>query len=324
MKAIVITQAGGPDVLAIQDREIPSYESHEVLIHVHAAGINRPDILQRMGKYAAPPGVVEDIPGLEVAGVIKEIGSQVSNCKVNDEVMVLLAGGGYAEYVVAPAALCIKKPANISFTEAAILPETLYTVWHNVFQRGKLIAGERFLVHGGAGGIGSTAIQLAHLFGAKVYTTVSSQEKESYCRSLGAQEITNYKKEDFETRFIDARINVILDAIGGPYFSKNLQILEDEGRLIYINAIQGPKVELNLLKLMQKRILLSGSTLRARDLAFKIALTHDIIKEVIPLIAERRFIPQLYKVFAMQEISKAHQQMEDGQIFGKIAVKFLC
>ncbi|MHC8950437.1 NAD(P)H-quinone oxidoreductase [Sphingobacterium hungaricum] len=324
MKAVVISKFGGPEVLEVQERAIPTYEDHEVLIRVHAAGINRPDVFQRMGKYNAPEGTVQDIPGLEISGTVVEIGHNVTEVSVGDEVFSLLSGGGYAEYAVVSASLCIPKPTSISFEEACILPETIYTVWHNVFQRGGLTASDHFLVHGGAGGIGSTAIQLANLFGAKVFTTVSSEEKQEYCMELGAEVAINYKENDFELELNAAEITLILDALGGEYFAKNINLLEPDGRLIYINASMGNKVELNIMKLMQKRILISGSTLRARSLDFKSALTQEIIAHVLPLVESKKFVPQLYKTFLINEVGEAHRMMEEGNVYGKLAVKILC
>lgn len=318
MKAIVITEPGGPEVLKLQERALPVLGLNEVLIEVKAAGINRPDIFQRKGNYPAPADAVADIPGLEVAGIIREIGSEVTQWKLGDEVMALVSGGGYAEYVNAAAALCLPKPTTLSFAQAASLPETLFTVWHNVFQRGQLKAGENFLVHGGAGGIGITAIQLGKLFGAKVYTTVGSAAKGAKLLELGATAFVNYKAEDFEEALKPIGMDVVLDAIGGDYFEKNLQILNPEGRLVYINAVAGAKVGLNLMKLMQKRIQITGSTLRARDLTFKAALTASIFQEVWPLLANASFIPQVSKTFPLHEAAAAHQQMEEPDHFGKI------
>ncbi len=321
MKAIVITKAGGPEVLELQERAIPTIAKNEVLIQVNAAGINRPDIFQRKGNYSAPVGVVEDIPGLEVAGVVVEVGTAVTLWKVGDNVCCLVTGGGYAEYVAAHQEMCLPIPEGISFEEAAVLPETVYTVWDNVFRRGALREGETLLVHGGAGGIGSTAIQLAKAFGARVLTTVSTAEKERYCRQLGADKVVNYRDSDFREVLRTENVHVILDSIGGDYFQKNLDLLAADGRLIYINAMKGHKVELHSLKLMQKRILLTGSTLRARDLSFKIPLTRDVHQYVWPLIG-KSFQPQLSKVFPMSDASTAHEWMENGAFLGKLALKF--
>lgn len=319
MKAIIITKAGGPDVLQIQERALPKIASHEVLIQIKAAGINRPDIFQRKGNYPAPVDVVQDIPGLEVAGVIAEVGATVTKWKIGDKVCCLVGGGGYAEYIAAHPDMCLPIPEGISFEEAAILPETIYTVWDNVFRRGALQQGETILIHGGAGGIGSTAIQLAKAFGARVLTTVSSEEKEAYCRQLGADSVVNYRTTDFREAFREEKVNVVLDSIGGDYFQKNLDLVDADGRLVYINAMQGHRVELNILQLMQKRIRLTGSTLRARDLAFKISLTRDIHQYVWPRIGQS-IQPQLFKVFPLKDATKAHELMESGIFLGKIAL----
>lgn len=319
MKTIVITRAGDPDVLQMQERAIPEIAEHEVLIRVKAAGINRPDIFQRKGHYPAPAGVVEDIPGLEVAGIVTQMGTAVTEWKVGDKVCCLVAGGGYAEYVAAHQDMCLPIPERISFEEAAILPETVYTVWDNVFRRGALQKDESILIHGGAGGIGSTAIQLAKAFGARVLTTVSSDKKEAYCRQLGADNVVNYRKNDFPEALREEKVNVVLDSIGGDYFQKNLDLLAADGRLVYINAMKGHKVELNILKLMQKRILITGSTLRARDLSFKIPLTRDIYRHVWPLIG-KSLHPQLFKVFPLENAPEAHELMENGAFLGKLAL----
>ena len=322
MKAIVITSFGGPEVLKVQERPDPIPQKHELLIRVKAAGINRPDVFQRKGNYPAPEGVAADIPGLEVSGVVEALGAEATNFKVGDEVMALLAGGGYAELVVVNEGMCMAKPRNVSFVEAAGLPETLFTVWHNVFQRGKLKSGENFLVHGGAGGIGTTAIQLAKAFGAHVYTTVGSIDKKLLTEGLGATKAVIYKDEDFVEALADIGMDVILDSIGGEYFAKNIKIMNPDGRLVYINAMQGAKVELNLLKLMQKRISLTGSTLRARDIAFKSSLAREVEEKVIPLIANGTFKVEVSQVFDYRNAEEAHRQIERKDHFGKIILSF--
>lgn len=319
MRAIVITKAGGPDVLQVEERIIPAIAEYEVLIQIKAAGINRPDIFQRKGSYPAPAGVVKDVPGLEVAGVIVEIGKAVTEWKIGEPVCCLVAGGGYAEYVAAHQDMCLPIPGGISFVQAAVLPETVYTVWDNVFRRGALQEGETILIHGGAGGIGSTAIQLAKAFGARVLTTVSTTEKEAYCRQLGADKVVNYKTNDFCEVLYDEKVDVVLDSIGGEYFKKNIDVLSTDSRLVYINAMKGHQVELNILTLMQKRILITGSTLRARDLSFKIPLTRDIYRHVWPLIG-KSFQPQLFKVFPLEDAAAAHERMEKSMFLGKLAL----
>lgn len=320
MKAIVITKAGGPDVLQLQNRAVPVIGDDEVLIQVKAAGINRPDLFQRKGNYAAPLGVVADIPGLEVSGLVAQIGSAVTSWKVGDKVCCLVAGGGYAEFVTTHTAMCLPMPAGFSFEEAAILPETIYTVWDNVFRRGALQKGETVLIHGGSGGIGSTAIQLAKAFGARVLTTVSSEEKEKYCRNLGADEVVRYTARDFREGFAAEHVHLVVDSIGGDYFQKNIDLLQADGRLIYINAMRGQKVELPILTLMQKRILITGSTLRARDLSFKISLTRDVLQYVWPLMG-KSFQPQLFRVFPLEAAAEAHALMENGAFLGKLVLR---
>lgn len=322
MKAVIITEPGGPETLVVQEVERPQIGNLEVLIEVKAAGVNRPDVFQRKGSYPAPAGVDPRIPGLEVAGVIVEKGSEVDGWNIGDAVCALVAGGGYASYVKVYQGHCLPIPAHLSFAEAAALPETVFTVWDNVFRRGKLQAGDHFLVHGGAGGIGSTAIQLAALFGAEVYTTVSSEEKGLFCQSLGASMVINYKREDFEKELASVGVDVILDSIGGAYFDKNINVLKPDGRLVYINAMQGAKVELNLLKLMQKRIVLTGSTLRSRELQFKQLLRDEIWAEVWPKIVAGDFKPELFRVLPFSEAPEAHRLMEDSSLLGKIVLSF--
>lgn len=321
MRAAVIRSFGGPEVLEVMEREGLIPGPKEVLLDVKAAGINRPDVFQRKGNYPAPAGAVADIPGLEVSGVVKTLGAEVKELKIGDEVLALLAGGGYATEVCVDEGLCIRKPSNLSFEDAASLPETLFTVWHNVFQRGGLKNGDRLLVHGGSGGIGSMAIQLATQFGASVYCTVGNEEKAAFALKMGAVNAINYHQEDFENKLKDLGINIILDSIGGSYFEKNLNLLIEDGRLIQINATEGAKVTLNLLKLMHKRILLTGSTLRARDLDFKRALAKEINEEVMPLVAKGNFQSMLTKVFTLEEVVQAHQYFDSHQHFGKIVLK---
>ena len=322
MKAIVISRPGGPEVLTVEELERPLVGDMDVLIAVRAAGVNRPDVFQRKGNYPAPAGVDPRIPGLEVAGVIVEKGALVDGWNIGDPVCALVAGGGYANYVSVYQGHCLPIPPSLTFEEAASLPETVFTVWDNVFRRGKLQAQEHFLVHGGAGGIGSTAIQLGALFGAEVYTTVSSEEKSLFCQSLGASKVINYKTEDFEQVLAGLGVDVILDSIGGAYFEKNSNLLNPDGRLVYINAMQGAKVELNLLKLMQKRITLTGSTLRARDHQFKEVLRNEILDKVWPKIVSGDFKPVLFRVLPFDEAPEAHRLMEDSTLLGKVVLTF--
>lgn len=319
MKAVVITESGGPEVLKIEERPIPSVADHEVLIRVYAAGVNRPDVFQRKGNYAPPEGVVADIPGLEAAGVIEQVGAGVTNWRVGDSVCCLVAGGGYAEFLVAHENLCLAIPEGFSYAEAASLPETVFTVWDNVFRRGSIQEGEGILVHGGAGGIGSTAIQLAKAFGTRVFTTVSTDEKRVFCKSLGADVVINYKEEDFAERLANEKVDLVLDSIGGAYFAKHIDLLAHDGRLIQINAMQGAKVELNLMKMMSKRILLTGSTLRARDLNFKTKLAQEVLDKVWPIMG-KAFKPLIHAEVSFVDAPLAHQMMELGDLQGKVVL----
>lgn len=319
MKAVVITQPGGPEVLEIQERPVPECKADEVLIKVFAAGINRPDVFQRKGNYPPPPGAPQDIPGLEVAGIIEKIGSEVTNWKVGDSVCALLAGGGYAEYAVVNAQHCLPIPNGFSFVQAASLPETVYTVWHNAFQKGKLQSGENLLVHGGSSGIGITAIQIAKGFGAKVFATAGSDDKCEACISLGADLCINYKKEDFEDVLKSEGVDVILDMVGGDYIPKNLRLLRVDGRMVFINTMKGNKsdgVDFGLI--MKNRLTITGSTLRNRDVAFKAALTKEILENVWPLLENGKFKPVIYREFPMEEAAKAHELMESSDHIGKI------
>lgn len=319
MKAVVITQPGGPEVLEIQERPVPECKADEVLIRVFAAGINRPDVFQRKGNYPPPPGAPQDIPGLEVAGIIEKIGSEVTNWKVGDSVCALLAGGGYAEYAVVNDQHCLPIPNGFSFVQAASLPETVYTVWHNAFQKGKLQSGENLLVHGGSSGIGITAIQLAKGFGAKVFATAGSDDKCEACISLGADLCINYKKEDFEDVLKSEGVDVILDMVGGDYIPKNLRLLRVDGRMVFINTMKGNKsdgVDFGLI--MKNRLTITGSTLRNRDVAFKAALTKEILENVWPLLENGKFKPVIYREFPMEEAAKAHELMESSDHIGKI------
>jgi putative PIG3 family NAD(P)H quinone oxidoreductase len=318
MKAVIKNKFGGPEVLQVEERPMPSVNAGQVLIKVVAAGINRPDVFQRKGNYPAPVGAPADIPGLEVAGYIREVGAGVVGLRVGDRVMALLAGGGYAEYAVAEAGCCIVLPDQISFEVAACLPENVFTVWHNVFERGVLCDGQKFLVHGGAGGIGYTAIQLAKAIGAEVYTTVSTTEKEDFVRAYGADHVARYKDEDFAEKWEGENIDVVLDSIGGDYFEKNMRVLKEDGRLVYINATSGAKVELNIFKLMQKRILITGSTLRARSHQFKSELARAVEMNVLPLLLDGRFDVKIDRVFPLDEAVAAHTYLESGRHIGKL------
>jgi NADPH2:quinone reductase len=320
MEVIVITSYGSPGVLQIQEREKPRPAADEVLIKVKAAGVNRPDVIQRKGNYAPPPGAPQDIPGLEVAGMVEETGSNVINLKNGDHICALIAGGGYAQYTIANALHCLPVPTNLNFTEAASLPETVLTVWHNVFQRGQLKAGEKFLVHGGSSGIGITAIQLAKAFDATVFTTAGSKEKCDACIELGASKCINYKEEDFETVLKDEKIDVILDMIGGDYIERNIRLLNIDGRLVFINAMKGGKSNFDAIDIMRRRLTITGSTLRNRDITFKAALTAEVHKHVWPIIQNGKFKPVIYKTFPLPYAAKAHELMESSEHIGKIVL----
>lgn len=322
MKAIVYDNPGNPEVLYVCEREVPKVYPKEVLIKVKAAGINRPDIAQRKGNYPAPPSAVQDILGLEVSGEVVELGSQVSKFQKGEKVMALVPGGGYAEYVTADEGSCLPIPKGVSLEEAAALPEVLFTVWHNLFRRGGLQTHQRALIYGGSGGIGSMGIQLAHLSGAKVGTLVSSKEKEEYCRNLGADEVLNYKEEGLLEEWGKYAFDVILDSVGGEYLDVNLDLLKDEGRLVYINAMEGGKPGLNIFKMMKKRITITGSTLRPRSVGFKAELALDILKNAFPLIENSKFSPNVKYRFSPDEVIEAHQLMESRDFFGKIIICF--
>jgi NADPH:quinone reductase len=321
MKAIVISTPGSPEVLQLQDRPIPSPGKGDVLVHVRAAGINRPDISQRKGHYPAPAGYSPDIPGLEISGVVEQCGAAVRRWKPGDKVCALVGGAGYAEYAAVPEGQCLPIPSGWNLVEAACLPETVFTVWHNVFQRGQLKEGERFLVHGGSGGIGITAIQLAKAFGAIVLATAGSEEKCAACLSLGADRCINYKSEDFLEAFGSEGADLILDMIGGEYIGKNLRLLRPDGRLVFINAPGGAKTEIDVFQIMSRRLTITGSTLRPRDAAFKAALAAEIEERVWPVLEAGRFKPMIYASFPLGEASRAHALMESGNHIGKIVLE---
>ena len=318
MKAVVINQPGGPEVLHWQDHPTPQPGEEEVLIEVKAAGLNRADISQRKGNYPPPPGAPAAIPGLEVAGIVAACGSGVTQWKSGDPVCALLAGGGYAEYVAVKEGQCLPIPEGWSFAEAASLPETVCTVWSNVFQRGSLQPGESLLVHGGSSGIGITAIQLAKAKGAKVFVTVGSEEKGKACLQLGADIYINYKAQDFEEELSNEGVDVILDMVGGAYLPKNINILRPEGRLVYINSMDRGNAELSIFKVMQKRLTITGSTLRSREYPFKKALIADVYKNVYPLITAGKYKPVIYKTFPFEQAPNAHRLMESSEHIGKI------
>lgn len=318
MKAIIITKYGAPEVLQLQEYPTPEVDGDQVLIEVKAAGLNRSDIFQREGNYPPPQGVAAEIPGLEVSGTIVKCGPAVVDFKVGDNVCALLAGGGYAEYVSVREGQCLSIPSGLSFAEAASLPETVFTVWSNIFQRGGLKSGERLLIHGGNSGIGITGIQLAHALGSKVIVTVGTEEKGEKCIELGADQYINYKTQDFESELQNEGVDVILDMIGGNYLSKNVNILKPEGRLVHINAVDGSHVDLDIWKVMLKRLTITGSTLRSREYDFKKSLAKEIEKYVWPLIESKKFRPVIFQTFPFSEASEAHRLLEKNTHTGKI------
>jgi NADPH2:quinone reductase len=320
MKAVVISRPGSPGVLKIEERPEPALRAAEVLIRVKAAGLNRADLVQRQGRYAAPPDAPADIPGLEVAGVIEAVGAEVQRWKTGDSVCALLAGGGYAGYAAVNGGHCLPVPKQSSFTEAAALPEAVFTVWHNVFQRGRLQAGERFLVHGGSSGIGLAAIQLVRAHGARVFATAGSGEKCLACEEAGAELAINYRNEDFETALKTEGMDVILDMVGGDYVAKNLKLLRPDGRLVFINAMKGARGEFNAQEIMARRLTITGSTLRSRDTAFKSALASEVEQHVWPLIEAGTFRTNVFKVFRLDEAVEAHRLMESSHHIGKIVL----
>lgn len=322
MKVVIMKGYGDPSVLHLTNREVPVPGQEEVLIKVHAAGINRPDIIQRLGKYPAPEGVVQDVLGLEVSGVVEKTGSKVGNLKIGDQVCALVPGGGYAEYVVAHEGSCLPIPKGISLEDAAALPETLFTVWYNIFQRGALRKGDKVLIYGGSGGIGSMAIQLVNLFGAEAYSLASNQEKIDYCLSLGAKDVFNYTVDDWEKNSFMPIFDLILDSLGGAYLDINLNLLQSEGRLVYINAMEGVKAPLNILKLMQKRITLTGSTLRARNYYFKEQLAKDIKENAWSFLENEQFVNPVRYRFPVEQVQEAHQLMDSRDFMGKIILQF--
>jgi len=321
MKAVEISAPGGPEVLRLVERPIPTPASDEVVIKVAYAGVNRPDALQRAGLYNPPKGA-SDLPGLEAAGEVVQCGANVSTLKVGDQVCALLPGGGYAEFATSPAAHCLPVPFGLDLRQAACLPETFFTVWSNVFMRGGLRAGQRFLVHGGSSGIGTTAIQLAKAFGARVFATAGSPEKCKACEGLGAEAAFNYHEDDFvEKMKVLGGADLILDMVGGPYIQRNLRALADDGTLVQIAFLQGPKVELNLVQLMTRRLTITGSTLRPQSDLAKAQIADALRKNVWPLIAAGKISPVMDQEFALADAAAAHARMESSSHIGKIVLK---
>lgn len=321
MRAVEISEAGAPEVLKPCTRPVPRPKADEIVIKLAYAGVNRPDALQRAGLYNPPPGA-SDLPGLEGAGEVVALGAAVSDWRIGDQVCALLPGGGYAEYVATPAAHALPVPKGISLKEAACLPETFFTVWSNVFMRGGLQAGERFLVHGGSSGIGTTAIQLARAFGARVFATAGSAEKCKACAGLGAERVINYRDEDFvDVAKAEGGMNLILDMVGGGYIPRNIKALAMEGRLVNIAFLQGSKAEVNFAQVMMKRLTLTGSTLRPQSDAAKAKIASALLSKVWPLIEAGQVGPVMDSTYALDDAAKAHAHMENGAHIGKIVLE---
>jgi NADPH2:quinone reductase len=323
MTIVEAVRPGGPDVLVTAMRPVPQPGPGDVLIRVAAAGVNRPDLLQRQGKYPPPPGA-SDVIGLEVAGTVAVAGPQAAPWRAGESVCALVAGGGYAEYCVAPAAQCLPVPSGLTLVEAAAMPETFFTVWTNVFERGRLQAGESLLVHGGSSGIGTTAIMLGHAFGATVFATAGSAEKCAACERIGATRAINYRTEDFLEVVRDATrgrgVDVILDMVGGDYVVRNLEALAVEGRLVQIAFLRGARAEINLTPLMQRRLTFTGSTLRPRTEEQKGAIARALLEHVWPKLQAGAFRPVIHATFPLAEAAKAHAELERGEHVGKIVL----
>jgi|SRR5882672_1681473 len=320
MRAVEISKPGGPEVLRPADRPKPTPKDGEILIKVAAAGVNRPDVLQRSGNYAVPPDA-SDLPGLEVAG---EVVSPGKTFKVGDQVCALVHGGGYAEYCVAPEVQALPVPKGLSLVEAASLPETFFTVWGNVFDRGRLAPGETLLVQGGSSGIGVSAIQMAAAMGNRVFATAGSDDKVAACKRLGAAEAFNYKTQDFENEIKKITggkgVDVILDMVGGDYVPKELNCLAEDGRLVFIAFLRGMKTEMDIMLVMRKRLTITGSTLRPRPVAFKGALAKSLREKIWPLIERGKIKPEIYKTFPLEQAADAHRLMESSQHIGKLVL----
>ena len=324
MNYIQIETHGEPEVLKLDSMSVPEPGPGQVLIHVKAAGVNRPDVMQRKGLYPPPPGAT-DVPGLEVSGTIVSVGDNVSETAVGTEVCSLVACGGYAEFCLAVAAVCLPVPKNISLVDAAGLPETFFTVWSNVFERGQLKAGESLLVHGGSSGIGTTAIQLGKAFGAIVYTTAGTTEKCEFCENLGADVAINYRKQNFSEEIKSLTkgkgVDLILDMVGGSYFPRNIRLLAEEGRLVQIALMQGSKAEVDFRSLLLKRVTLTGSTLRPRSVEEKTKIAKALRKNVWPLLDSGTVRPIIHQTFPLEQAKDAHILMESSTHIGKILLE---
>ena len=320
MRAVEITKAGGPEVLQLTQRLVPVAGHGQVVLKVAYAGVNRPDALQRAGLYA-PPATASDLPGLEASGTVVAVGDGVAGLSAGDQVCALLPGGGYAEYVATPAAHCLPVPKGLSLKEAACLPETFFTVWSNVFTRGGLKAGERFLIHGGSSGIGTTAIQLANAFGARVFVTAGSDDKCAACVALGAEKAINYKDEDFVAVMKgEGGADLILDMVGGDYIARNIKTLANDGRLVQIAFLQGAVTELNFAMMMMKRLTITGSTLRPQSDLAKARIAQDLREQVWPLIEVGKVAPVIDSTFELADAMGAHTRMESSGHIGKIVL----
>ncbi len=326
MRAVEISEPGGPEVLRLTRRPVPEPQAGEVLIRVHAAGVNRPDALQRAGAYDPPPGA-SDLPGLEAAGEVAAVGPSGSKWAVGDRVCALLPGGGYAEYALTHQDQALPIPGDLGMVEAAALCETFFTVWSNVFERGRLAAGETFLVHGGSSGIGTTAIQLAAARGARVFATAGSEAKCAACRELGAERAINYREEDFVEAVREATgkkgVDLILDMVGGDYIPRDVKALALDGRLVMIAFLGGPKAELNFAQVMTKRLTLTGSTLRPQSVEAKARIAAALEREVWPLIAAGRVRPVMDQTFPLEDAAAAHARMESSAHIGKIVLRVI-
>ena len=320
MRAVEITKAGGPEVLQLTQRPVPVAAHGQVVLKIAYAGVNRPDALQRAGLYA-PPATASDLPGLEASGTVVAVGDGVAGLSVGDQVCALLPGGGYAEYVATPAAHCLPVPKGLSLKEAACLPETFFTVWSNVFTRGGLKAGERFLIHGGSSGIGTTAIQLANAFGARVFVTAGSDDKCAACVALGAEKAINYKDEDFVAVMKgEGGADLILDMVGGDYIARNIKTLANDGRLVQIAFLQGAITELNFALMMMKRLTITGSTLRPQSDLAKARIAQDLREQVWPSIEVGKVAPVMDSTFELADAMGAHTRMESSGHIGKIVL----
>ena len=323
MTVVGISQPGGPEVLIPETRAVPKPGPGEILVKVAAAGVNRPDVAQRSGSYPPPPGA-SDLPGLEISGVVVALGEGASKHKLGDKVMSLVAGGGYAQYCIAPDAQAMTVPDGFSMTEAGATAETLMTVWHNVFERGGLQPGETLLIHGGSSGIGTMAIQLAKALGSKVIVTVGSKAKADACLKLGADHAINYKEEDFVAKVKEitggAGVELIVDMVGGDYIDKNLDCAQVDGRIVQIAVLNGPKATINAAKIMVKRLHYTGSTLRPRSLADKAAMVRAIEANVLPLLQAGRVKPLMDSSFPLEDAAGAHRRMETSEHIGKIVL----